>query len=83
MEVCPKVKKAPDAAWEKLIFLKRPHHVKGLGAWDEGNVREAESVRAQARQDGRAVNVWRNLRLCHEEGSELEDGDPEEKMNDY
>ena len=34
-----------DTEWEKLRFLKRPHPTEGVGAWDEGNVREAASVR--------------------------------------
>ena len=61
----------------KLRYLKRPHPVKGLGAWDEGNVREADSVRAEARQNGKTVHVGRTCELCREKGSELEDGDPE------
>ena len=35
MEACPKARKALDAEWEKLRFLKRPSPVKGEGAWDE------------------------------------------------
>ncbi len=69
-----------DAEWEKLRFLKRPHPVKGDGAWDEGTVREASSVREEARQAGKTVHFGRIVELCHEEGSELADGDPEEKM---
>ncbi len=54
LDACPKARKALDAEWEKLRFLKRPHPVQGQGAWDEGNVREASSVRGRSlsRQDG-------------------------------
>ena len=79
MKSCPKAKKALDAEWEKFRFLKRPHPLKGFGAWDEGNVREASSVRDEARQKGTTVHFGRIVELCHEEGSELEDGDPEKK----
>ena len=48
--------------------------MKGLGAWDEGN------VRAKARQEGDTVHFARMCELCHEKGSELEIGDPERKM---
>ena len=37
-------------------------------------------MRAKARQDGNIVNFGRIFELCHEKGSELEDGDPEKKM---
>ena len=50
---------------------------KGLGAWDESNVREASSVREEARKAGKTVHFGRIVELCHEKGSELEDGDPE------
>ena len=36
MTSCPRARKALDAEWEKLRFLKRPHPTKGVGAWDEG-----------------------------------------------
>jgi hypothetical protein len=64
----------------KLRFLKRPHPVKGPGAWDEGNVREADSVRAKARQDGNTVQFGWIYEQCPEKGSDLADGDPEKKM---
>ena len=80
MESCPRAKKALDAEREKLRFLKRPHPVKGLGAWDEGNVREASSIRADARANGKGVHFGRICELCHEKGSELEDGDTENEM---
>ena len=69
-----------DAEWEKLRFLKRPHPVKGVGAWDEGNVREASSVREEARQAGNTCHVGRIVELWRETGSELADGDTEKKM---
>ncbi len=50
--------------------------MKGLGAWDEGNVREADHVRANARQEGTTFHFGRIRELCHERGSELEDGEP-------
>ena len=43
MDACPKARKALGAEWEKLRTLKRPHPVRGEGAWDEGNVKEALS----------------------------------------
>ena len=48
-----------DAEWEKLRFLKRPHPTEGVGAWDEGGVREAASVREEARQAGKTVHFGR------------------------
>ena len=59
MESCPRAKKALDAEWEKLRFLKRPHPTKGVGAWDEGNVREASSVRREAQRMGKTVHFGR------------------------
>ncbi len=41
----------------KLRFLKRPHPAKGVGAWDEGNVREEMSVRREAQQAGKPVHL--------------------------
>ena len=73
-------KKALDAEWEKLRFLKRPHPTKGLGAWDEGKVREAASVREEAQQAGKAVHCGRIVERCHEMGSELDTGEPDRKM---
>ena len=64
----------------KLRFLKRPHPTKGVGAWDEGNVREASSVRKEAQPAGKTVQFGRIDALCHEKGSELEIGDPERTM---
>ena len=52
----------------------------GLGAWDEDNVREASSVRAQARQSGATVHFARIVELCHEKGSEFKEDDPQRKM---
>ena len=66
MTSCPRARKALDAEWEKLRFLKRPHPTKGVGAWDEGNVREASSVREEARQAGKTVHFGRTAELCHE-----------------
>ncbi len=66
MESCPKARKALDAEWESLRFLKRPHPIKGLGAWDEDSVMEADHVRAGARQMGHTVHVGRICELCHE-----------------
>jgi hypothetical protein len=80
MESCPKARKALDAEWEKLRFLKRPFPTKGTGAWDEGNVREASAVRKEAQQSGKVIHFGRIVELCHEKGSELEIGDPERKM---
>ena len=80
MDACPKARKALDAEWEKLRFLKRPHPVQGQGAWDEGNVREASSVRDAARAAGKTVHFGRIVELCHEKGSELALDDPERKM---
>ena len=64
----------------KLRFLKRPHPTKGVGAWDEGGVREARSVREDARQAGKTVHFGRIVELCHEKGSELAKDDPDRKM---
>jgi hypothetical protein len=50
MESFPKAGKALDAEWEKLRFFKGPHPVRGLGAWDEDSVTEADQVRSRARQ---------------------------------
>ena len=61
----------------EVTFSQTAHPTKGVGAWDEGNVREADAVRAQARQDSKTVHFGRMCELCHEEGSELEDGDPD------
>jgi hypothetical protein len=77
MASCPRARKALDAEWEKLRFLKRPDPGKGVGAWDEGNVREASSVREEARLAGKTVHFGRPVELCHEKGSELDVGDPE------
>ena len=79
-DACPKARKALDAEWEKLRFLKRPHPVEGHGAWDEGNVREASSVRDAARAAGKTVHFGRIVELCHEKGSEWAHDDPERKM---
>ncbi len=79
MESCPKAREALDAEWEQLRILKRPHPTKGVGAWDEGNVREASAVRKEAQQAGKTVHFGRSVELCHEKGSELEIGDPERK----
>ena len=76
MDACPKARKALSAEWEKLRFLKRPHPVQGQGAWDEGNVREASSVRDAARAAGKTVHFGRIVELCHEKGSELALDDP-------
>mgnify|MGYP002806181890 CR=1 FL=1 len=59
MESCPGARKALDAEWEKQRTLKRPHPTQGLGAWDEGNVREASEVRAEARLKGLTVHFGR------------------------
>jgi hypothetical protein len=80
MDACPRARKALDAEWEKLRTLKRPHPVKGHGAWDEANVREASTVREAARASGRTIHFGRIVELCHEKGSELAPDDPERKM---
>jgi hypothetical protein len=80
MDACPKARKALNAEWEKLRLLKRPHPVQGQGAWDEGNVREASSVRDAARAAGNTVHFGRIVEPCHEKGSELALDDPERKM---
>jgi hypothetical protein len=80
MDACPKARKALSAEWEKLRFLKRPHPVQGQGAWGEGNVREASSVRDAARAAGNTVHFGRIVEPCHEKGSELALDDPERKM---
>ena len=64
---------------ERLRFLRRPYPAKGLGAWDEGSVREASEVRAKARHDGQTIFFGRICELRHEKGSELADGDQESK----
>ena len=66
MDTCPKARKALDAEWEQLRILKRLHPTKGIGACDEGNVREAGSVREEARQAGKTVHFGRIAELCHE-----------------
>ena len=71
---------ALGAEWEKLRYLKRPQPAKGLDAWDEASVTEADEVRSRARQMGETVHFGRICELCHEKGSELEYGDPEKKM---
>ncbi len=60
--------------------MKRPHPVKGQGAWDEANVREASTVREAARASGQTIHFGRIVELCHEKGSELAPDDPERKM---
>ena len=75
-----KAKAALDAEWEQLRFLKRPHPTPGVGAWDEGNVREAASIRLVAQAAGKAVHFSRIVEPCHEKGSELAVGDPNRKM---
>ena len=60
MSTDPRAKAALDAEWEKLCFLKRPHPIKGHGAWDEGNVREASAVRKEAQDKGRTFHVWKD-----------------------
>ncbi len=80
MDACPRARKALDAEWEKLRTLKRPHPVKGHGAWDEANVREASTVREAARASGQTIHFGRIVELCHEKGSELAPDDPERKM---
>ena len=77
MATCPKAKKALDAEWETLRTLKRPYPTKGFGAWEEGSVREASEVRAEARLKNLTVHFARICELCHEKGSELADGDLE------
>ncbi len=79
MDACPRARKALDAEWEKLRTLKRPHPVKGHGAWDEGNVREASTVRDAARASGQTIHFGRIVELCHEKGSELAPDDPEKE----
>ena len=69
-----------DAEREKLRFLKRPHPVEGHGAWDEGNVREASSVREAPRAADKTVHYVRIVELCHEKGCELALDDPERNM---
>ena len=54
--------------------------MKGRGAWDEDNVREASSVRAQARQSGATLRFARIVELCHEKGSTLKEDDPQRRM---
>ena len=71
MDACPKARKALYAEWEKLRFLKRPDPVKGFGAWDEGNVREASSVREEARQADKTVHFGRIVELCHDGGKRV------------
>ena len=59
MTTDPKAQKALDAEWEKLRFLKRPHPTPGVGAGDEGNIREAASVRKEAQRECRTVHFAR------------------------
>ena len=66
MGTCPRARKALNAEWEKLRMLKRPHPTKGTGAWDENNVREASSVRDEARKAGKTVHFGRIFERCHE-----------------
>ena len=72
MESCPKARKALDAEWERLRFLKRPHPTKGVGAWDEGNVREASSVRKEAQQAGKTVHLGRIVIPTHPLNPQME-----------
>ena len=51
-----------------------------MGAWDEGNPREAADVRREARLTNLTVHFGRFCEFCHEKGSELADGDPVKKM---
>ena len=69
-----------NAEWGTLRTLKRPYPVKGLGAWGEASVMEADQVRAKARQEGKTVHFGRICEFCHEKGSELEHGDPAKNM---
>ena len=78
MDSCPRARRALDAEWEKLRFLKRPHPVKGGGSWDEGNVREASSVREDARKAGKTIHFGRCVERRHGKGSELAGGAREE-----
>ncbi len=80
MWIRERAKRALDAEWEKVRFLKRANPVKGLGGLDEACVTDADEVRSRARQMGEAVHVGRICELCHEKGSELEDGDPGKKI---
>ena len=80
MDACPKARTALGAEWEKLRFLKRPDPFRGLGAWGEGSVREASSVREEDRAAGTTVRFGRIVKLCHEKGSKLALDDPERKM---
>ena len=41
---------------------------------------EAYQVRAKARQEGNTVHFGRICELCHEKGSELENGDLDKEM---
>ena len=64
----------------KLRTLKRPYPTKGIGAWDEGNTREASDVRHEARLKNLMVHLGRICELCHEKESELAGRDPGKKM---
>ncbi len=73
--------KGKEGSWRRvgtLRTLKRPYPIKGTGAWDEGNPREAADVRHEARLTNLTVHFGRICELCHEKGSELADGDPGE-----
>ena len=54
----------------------------GRGAWDEDSVREASSVRVQARQSGATVHFARILDIYHERGSYFKEDDPQHNMQD-
>ncbi len=64
----PKARRALDAEWESYAFSNGPIPLKAL------------SVREEVRQAVKTVHPGRIVRLCHEEGSELADGDPEKTV---
>ena len=53
---------------------------KGKGTWDETRVREASSVRADAKAKNKTVHFSRIAELLYEKGSELDKSDPDRKM---
>ena len=64
---------SPGKKWNlaergQLRFIKRPHPIKGLGAWDEDSVTEADQGRSRASQMGETVHFGRIGELCHETG---------------
>ena len=74
-----KEKAALDSEWNKLRTFPHPDK-KGSGVWDEKRVREAATVRDEARKSGEVVHFGRVAELLYEKGAELMETDPDRKM---